>query len=64
MSLACKCDRCGKHFDIPKCKVHKIRMWLGDAGYPGLSAKDFVDMDLCDSCNRKLKKWLKNEGEG
>lgn len=62
MSLAFKCDRCGKLFSPESKMVNKIK-----TGIYGLTMNTLDPMkrqeqnfDLCDSCYRRLKSFLEN----
>lgn len=62
MSIARKCDRCGKYFD-PFDESHshtrnRLEIWFTDwtiALGPHSSHKDY---DICPGCMVELEKWL------
>ena len=60
MSVAIRCDRCGKIFDAPKYRLEKrIRLIHEDIN----DVEDTVSYDLCPECDKEFRKWFKNKEE-
>jgi len=60
MSVAVKCDRCGKLFVPPKYREGKrIRLSYEDINDAEEETNTYYD--LCSECDEKFKKWIKNE---
>ena len=60
MSVAIRCDRCGKFFDKPEYKLEKrIRLTHQDIN----DVEKDNNYDLCSECDDEFKKWLENKEE-
>ena len=58
MSVAIKCDRCGKFFEAPKYGEKKrIRLRYQDIN----DVVEGNDYDLCPECDDEFKKWISEE---
>lgn len=62
MSMACKCDRCGKYLKLDsenRCKIIKIGVnLLNEVNYGKCDINRVLD--LCNECHESLLKWIKN----
>ena len=62
MSLACKCDICGKIISLNKGDKHVNEVMIGTYNYGNSNYNVEQFFDVCDNCYEKILKQMKKSG--
>lgn len=54
---ACKCDRCGKFFELPENRK-RPSIWISVSTNDGFSGRKCNQYELCDECGADLGEWF------